>query len=90
MAPKTDPRHPAGKEIAGEVEALNLGNKIRQLRRKKTLTLQNISDLSGLSKSLLSQIENSFTAPPTATLLKISRALDVKNRLLFSGSAGLQ
>ena len=78
MATQTDTRHPAGKEIAGEVEALNLGNKIRQLRRKKTLTLQNVSDLSGLSKSLLSQIENSFTAPPIATLLKISRALDVK------------
>ena len=83
MAPETDIRHPAGKEIAGEVEALNLGNKIRRLRRKKTLTLQNVSDLSGLSKSLLSQIENSFTAPPIATLLKISRALDVKIGYFF-------
>lgn len=83
MATATDTRHPAGKEIAGEVEALNLGNKIRQLRRKKTLTLQNVSDLSGLSKSLLSQIENSFTAPPIATLLKISRALDVKIGYFF-------
>jgi transcriptional regulator with XRE-family HTH domain len=83
MAPQTDTRHSAGKEITGEVEALNLGHKIRQLRRKKNLTLQNISDLSGLSKSLLSQIENSFTAPPIATLLKISRALDVKIGYFF-------
>jgi len=83
IATETDTRRPAGKEIAGEVEALNLGNKIRQLRRKKTLTLQNVSDLSGLSKSLLSQIENSFTAPPIATLLKISRALDVKIGYFF-------
>lgn len=83
MGNAADTRHPAGKEIAGEVEALNLGNKIRQLRRKKTLTLQNVSDLSGLSKSLLSQIENSFTAPPIATLLKISRALDVKIGYFF-------
>lgn len=83
MANKTDIPHPGGKEISGEVDALNLGNKIRQLRRKKALTLQNVSDLSGLSKSLLSQIENSFTAPPIATLLKISRALEVKIGYFF-------
>ena len=83
MATQTDTRQPVQNEIAGEVEALNLGNKIRQLRRKRTLTLQNVSDLSGLSKSLLSQIENSFTAPPIATLLKISKALDVKIGYFF-------
>ncbi len=69
--------------MASEVDALNLGNKIRRLRRKNALTLQNVSDLSGLSKSLLSQIENSFTAPPIATLLKISRALEVKIGYFF-------
>jgi transcriptional regulator with XRE-family HTH domain len=83
MAPKKETRFPPENDISGEVEALNLGNKIRHLRRKKALTLQNVSDLSGLSKSLLSQIENSFTAPPIATLLKISRALDVKIGYFF-------
>jgi transcriptional regulator with XRE-family HTH domain len=83
MAAKIDTQLLEKKGIAGEVEALNLGNKIRRLRRKKTLTLQNVSDLSGLSKSLLSQIENSFTAPPIATLLKISRALEVKIGYFF-------
>jgi len=83
MAAKTDTQRLEEKGTAGEVEALNLGNKIRRLRRKKTLTLQNVSDLSGLSKSLLSQIENSFTAPPIATLLKISRALEVKIGYFF-------
>ena len=83
MTLETKTRKPRRDQIAGEVEALNLGNKIRQLRRKKILTLQNVSDLSGLSKSLLSQIENSFTAPPIATLLKISRALDVKIGYFF-------
>ena len=83
MASDTQTPTPTENDIAGAVEALNLGNKIRQLRRKRTLTLQNVSDLSGLSKSLLSQIENSFTAPPIATLLKISRALDVKIGYFF-------
>ncbi len=83
MSPEKDSQRLHQKGIAGAVEALNLGNKIRGLRRKKTLTLQNVSDLSGLSKSLLSQIENSFTAPPIATLLKISRALEVKIGYFF-------
>ncbi len=83
MAQSSRTRLNDDKEIAGEVEALNLGNKIRRLRRKKALTLQNVSDLSGLSKSLLSQIENSFTAPPIATLLKISRALEIKIGYFF-------
>ena len=57
--------------------ALNLGGQIRQLRRRKRLTLKAVSDLTGLSKPLLSQIENSVTTPPIATLLKISRAFGV-------------
>lgn len=64
-------------DIQEEVKALNLGNQIRQIRKRKRLTLQNISDTTGLSKPLLSQIENNLTVPPIATLLKISKALSV-------------
>jgi transcriptional regulator with XRE-family HTH domain len=58
------------------VKALNIGPKIRRLRKQKALTLQNLSTATGLSKPLLSQIENEIVVPPIATLLKISRALD--------------
>lgn len=58
------------------VKALNIGPKIRRLRKQKALTLQNLSVATGLSKPLLSQIENEIVVPPIATLLKISRALD--------------
>ena len=70
-------------DIQDEVRALDLGSKIRQLRQKKRLTLQNVSDLTGLSKALLSQIENNNAAPPIATLLKISRALNVSIGYFF-------
>ena len=71
---------PSKKEnkVKEEVAALNLGNKIRNLRKQRALTLQEISDLTGLSKPLLSQIENNLAAPPIATLIKISTALGVK------------
>ncbi len=58
------------------VRAFNIGRKIRQLRKRKALTLQNLSTSTGLSKPLLSQIENELVVPPISTLLKISRALE--------------
>ncbi len=65
-------------KIKEEVAALNLGNKIRNLRKARALTLQEVAHLTGLSKPLLSQIENNIAAPPIATLVKISTALGVK------------
>jgi transcriptional regulator with XRE-family HTH domain len=66
----------ADREVSVDVKALNLGKQIRDIRLKRGLTLQNIADLTGLSKPLLSQIENDVTFPPIATLLKISKALE--------------
>jgi transcriptional regulator with XRE-family HTH domain len=66
----------AERDISVELKALNLGKQIREIRRKRGLTLQNVSDRTGLSKPLLSQIENDVTLPPIATLLKISKALE--------------
>lgn len=65
----------ADRDISADVKALNLGKQIKDMRLKLGLTLQNVSDRTGLSKPLLSQIENDVTLPPIATLLKISRAL---------------
>lgn len=65
-------------DVRDEVAALNIGSKVRGLRKKRGFTLQEVSNLTGLSKPLLSQIENNFAAPPVATLIKISAALGVK------------
>ena len=59
------------------MDALCLGAKIRKLRQRRGLTLQEVSDLSGLSKSLLSQIENETSAPPIPTLVRIAKSLGV-------------
>jgi len=74
--------------VKEEVAALNLGKKIRHLRNQQGLTLQVISDRTGLSKPLLSQIENNIAAPPIATLIKISRALGVNISHFFQEQAG--
>lgn len=59
------------------VRALQIGNKIRELREKQNYTLQDLSTKTGLSKALLSQIENNRVIPPIATLLRLAKALNV-------------
>ncbi|MBW2063213.1 MAG: helix-turn-helix domain-containing protein [Deltaproteobacteria bacterium] len=60
-----------------DVMALEIGGKIKNLRLEKNYTLQDLTDKTGLSKPLISQIENNRVVPPVATLLKLARALDV-------------
>ena len=70
-------------DIKHEVRKLHIGSKIRNLRKKAEMVLQDLSDRTGLSKPLLSQIEKEVVSPPVATLLKISRALNVNISYFF-------
>ena len=60
-----------------EIKRLKLGEKIRDLRLKRQRTLRQVAEMTGLSVPLLSQVENSAVSPPVATLLKVSKALQV-------------
>jgi len=57
--------------------------KIRQLREAKGLTLAALGEKIGLSKALLSRIENNRSSPPIATLAKIAQGLNVPVALFF-------
>ena len=69
-----------------ELASLDIGSKIRNLRTKREMTLQDLATLTGLSKPNLSQIENNLVSPPIATLLKISSALGVEIGHFFQDS----
>lgn len=56
----------------------NIGAKIKELRRAKKLTLQDVANETGFSTALISQIENNNISPPIATLSKIAHFFDVK------------
>lgn len=60
--------------IRDEVKELQIGKKVRLHRQQRRMTLQDLADATGLSKPLLSQIENDQVIPPLATLLRISKA----------------
>lgn len=53
------------------------GAEIREIRKQKRLTLQALADKTGLSSSLLSQIERGLVDPTVGTFWKICSALDV-------------
>ena len=57
-------------------EALITRN-IKDLRKQKKITLQQLADLTGLTKGYLSKIERAKKAPPYSTLNKIAMALNV-------------
>ena len=60
-----------------------MGQKIRQIRRDQSLTLSDVARMTGLTESLLSQIENSKANPSITTLLSISKALNTPVGVFF-------
>ena len=60
-----------------------IADTIRAVRTTRGLTLAQMSEATGLSKGLLSRIENAQVSPPIATLAKISHALDVPISIYF-------
>lgn len=69
--------------IRDEVKELQIGNKIRCMRQERRMTLQDVAEATGLSKPLLSQIENEQVIPPLATLLRIAKAFKVNLHTFF-------
>jgi len=71
------------KDVKDELKDLNLGQKIKSLRQRQGLSLAQVAEKAGLSEPLMAQIEGEVVAPPVATLLKISRALNVNIGYFF-------
>jgi len=55
---------------------VQLGKKVRDLRLRRGLTVQQLAVASDLSKGFISQVENERTSPSLATLLDLARALE--------------
>ncbi len=60
-----------------------IGQTVRQLRKKKSLTLKQMARRTDLSVSLLSQIERAESSASISSLYKIAVALDVRIQDLF-------
>ena len=67
-----------------EKQALQLGNRLSSLRKRKNMTLDDLSAKSGVSKSILSQIERDLSNPTVTTISRIADALGERLSDFFS------
>ena len=63
---------------------IQLGSRIRKIRKQKGMTQQHLSSASEIEKANLSRIETGMTNPTVLTLLKICNAFEVKVTDLFN------
>ncbi|MBA3973437.1 MAG: transcriptional regulator [Candidatus Solibacter sp.] len=69
------------------LSAYEIGRKIRQLRLRKKMGLKDLGAHTGLSASMLSQLETGKMAPTLQTLARISMVFDVGIDHFFSDRA---
>lgn len=62
---------------------MNIGKKLRALRIKRGLTLEELASRSELSKGFLSQLENDVTSPSISTLEDITEVLGISLEAFF-------
>lgn len=62
-----------------------LGNTIREIRIDHGLTIADVSNLAGISRGMLSKIENAQSATSLETLSRLAQAMGVSLSTLFRG-----
>lgn len=60
-----------------------ISNKLKEIRKQKGVTLQEVANDAGVTKSLVSQIENSRTIPSLPVMLGLIQALDIDLNVFF-------
>ena len=59
-------------------EFVGIGDNLKRLRKRMNLSLSEVANMTGVSKTMLSQIERSESMPTISTIWKISNGLKVK------------
>ena len=62
----------------GKDEFIGIGDNLKRLRGRMGLSLSEVANMTGVSKTMLSQIERSESTPTISTIWKISNGLKVK------------
>jgi len=64
---------------------INIGSKIKQIRQGNNYTLTEIATKAGVSKGLISKIENGRAIPSLPVLFRIIKALTIDLSVFFEG-----
>ena len=60
-----------------------IGEKIREIRKSKNLTIVQLSEMINVTSGYISQIERDLISPSLSVLKRLSQALDVPLSVLF-------
>lgn len=71
-----------------ECDFIKIGRRIKDVRDRRGLTLDEVSKRAGLSKGLLSRVENFRSIPSLSTLAAVAKALNVDMGDLVRGVGG--
>jgi transcriptional regulator with XRE-family HTH domain len=78
-------------DLTGDIAAsvpestAEIGERIRQLRKEKDLSLEALAHLTGFEVDLLAKIENNQVHPQLGTVIRLSKALDSALARVVSG-----
>ena len=75
---------------AAHVEPLNLGLRVRDLRRSLGWTLEEAASRAGLARSTLSKIENGQMSPTYEALKKLAGGVSISVPQLFTAPSKAQ
>jgi transcriptional regulator with XRE-family HTH domain len=80
-------RAPGSAPAGGLQKAMGavIAERVREFRLRLGLTVGQLAELTGLSKGMLSKIENARSSPSLATLARLSEALKVPVTAFFRG-----
>lgn len=73
------------RETREKVLEVAIGREVRAFRKKKNITVAELSETTGLSIGMLSKIENGNTSPSLTTLQSLADALSVPLTSFFRG-----
>ncbi len=71
-------------------DGLKIGQRVKDLREKQNLTLQDVAAKTGLAKSLLSEVESGEVIPHVSTLLKLAKALNIGMASFFEDGEAVE
>lgn len=84
--PQSQPDAPLSESAERTLAAI--GQRIRDLRKARGMTLQGLAEVSGLSSSMLSLVERGLASPSIGSLIVISEALGKTMSDLLSADMG--
>jgi transcriptional regulator with XRE-family HTH domain len=79
---------PGGIALVPRNAELRVGARLRQLRRERGLTIEQVAAATGLTKGFISQLERDTTTPSLSSLARICDALGVRMGDVFEETGG--